>query len=64
VNEEFEGSGRDLILRYYSDIRLEGLRKTTQDLGQDFRSPGRDLNWRSLEYEAGVLSTRPRRCER
>jgi hypothetical protein len=27
-----EGSGRGVILRYCSDIRLEGLRKTTKTL--------------------------------
>jgi hypothetical protein len=32
-------------------------------LGQDSRSPGRDLNPGSPEYEAGVLITRPRRSE-
>jgi hypothetical protein len=42
-------------------ICLEGLRKTTKNLSQDSRSPGRDLNPGPPEYEAGVLTTRPRR---
>jgi hypothetical protein len=54
-----EGSGRGLILIYQSGICLEGLRKTTKNLSQDSRSPGRDLNPRFSEYEARVLATRP-----
>jgi hypothetical protein len=38
-----------------------GLRKTTKDLSEDSLSPGRDLNPRSPEYEAGALITRLRR---
>jgi hypothetical protein len=48
-------------LRYYPVICLEGLRKTTKNLSQDRRSLGRDLNPGPPEYEAGVLTTRPRR---
>jgi hypothetical protein len=48
-------------LRYYPGIRLGGLRKTTKNLSQGSRSPGRDLNPGPPEYEAGVLTTRPRR---
>jgi hypothetical protein len=48
------------ILKYYPGIRLEGLRKTTKTLNLDGRSAGRDLNPRSPEYKAGVLTTRPR----
>jgi hypothetical protein len=47
--------------RYYLGICLEGLRKTTKNLSQVSRSPGRDLNPGPPEYEAGVLTTRPRR---
>jgi hypothetical protein len=54
-------SCRDVILRYYPDIRLEGLRKRTGNLNQDSRSPGPDLNPGPPEYEAGVLTTRPQR---
>jgi hypothetical protein len=42
-------------LRYYPGICLEGLRKTTKNLSQDNRSPGRDLNPGPPEYE-GVFS--------
>jgi hypothetical protein len=38
-----EGSGRGLILKYYSGICLEGLTKTTKYLSQYSRSLGRDL---------------------
>jgi hypothetical protein len=57
-NDELEriwlSTGRGLILRCYSGIHLEGLRKTTKTLNQDTRSPG------PHEYEPGVLSTQPR----
>jgi hypothetical protein len=66
MNDELErkysgGSGRSLILMYYSGIRLEGLSKTTLNLSQGSRSPMRDLNPGPPEYEAGVLTTGPRR---
>jgi hypothetical protein len=51
-------------LRYYPGIFLEGLRKTTKALSQDNRFPCQDLNSGPTEYEAGVLSTRPRRSAR
>jgi hypothetical protein len=47
-------------LRRYPGICVEGLRKTTTNLSQDSRSPGRDLNPGPPEYE-GVLTTRPGR---
>jgi hypothetical protein len=50
----------ECILRHYPDIRLKDLRKTTKNLSQDRRSPGRDLNPGPPEYEAVVLNTRPR----
>jgi hypothetical protein len=34
--------------------------KTTKNLSQNNRSPGRDLNPVSPEYEAGILATQPR----
>jgi hypothetical protein len=43
-------------LRYYLDIGLKGLRKTTENFSLDSLSPGRDLNPRLTEYEAGVLT--------
>jgi hypothetical protein len=39
---------------------FNGLRKTTQNLTQDSRSPGRDLNLGPPKYEALVLTTRLR----
>jgi hypothetical protein len=59
VTDEFgkdlEGSGRGLILRYYTDIlRLEGLRKTSVGT-----AGLRDLNPRPPEREAGMLTIRP-----
>jgi hypothetical protein len=53
IGKDLEGSGCGLILRYYPGISLWGLRKTTKS--QDSRSPGRDLNSGTPEYEAGVL---------
>jgi hypothetical protein len=61
MGRDVKVSGRDLILRYYQVICLEGLRKTMKPLRQDSQSPGRDLNPGLPEYEAGVLTTRPRR---
>jgi hypothetical protein len=51
-----KGSGRGLIY----GTTPEGLRKTTKNLSQESRSPGQDLNRRTVEYEAGVLSSRLR----
>jgi hypothetical protein len=56
-----EGSGCGLILRCYTSICLEGLRKITKKLSQDSRSPVRDLNPGPRKYEAEVLTIRPRR---
>jgi hypothetical protein len=56
-----EGRCRCIILMYYPGIHLEKLRKTKINLTQENRSPGRDLNSKHSEYEAGVLNTRPRR---
>jgi hypothetical protein len=55
----WEGFGRsccDLISRYYSSIRMEGLRKAAKTLSQDSRSPGRDLNPGPPEYKARISS--------
>jgi hypothetical protein len=38
-----------------------GLRKATKDVSQDCRSADQDLIHRSPEYEAEILTTRPRR---
>jgi hypothetical protein len=48
-------------LRYYPGIFQAGLRKSKTKLSQDGRSPGRDLRLGPPEYEAGGLTTRPRR---
>jgi hypothetical protein len=50
-----EGSGGDLIYRYYPVIRLEELRKTTKNLSHDSRSPGRDLNLGPPEYDTYTI---------
>jgi hypothetical protein len=47
--------------RYYPSICVEGLKKAMTSLSQDSRSPGRDWNSEPPEYEAGVLTTQPRR---
>jgi hypothetical protein len=52
---------QEFNLRHYPSICLRVLRKTTKYLCQDTRSSGRHLNRDRLEYEAGVLTTRPRR---
>jgi hypothetical protein len=59
--KNLEGSGRDRILRYYPGMALEGLGKIRKNVSQDSRSLGRDLNAEPPEYEAGVLTTGPRR---
>jgi hypothetical protein len=60
IGKDLKGSSLGLILRYCPDIHLEGLKKP-QNLCQDSRSLGRDLKPGPPEYEAGVLSIRPRR---
>jgi hypothetical protein len=48
-------------LRYYHGILLKGLWKTKKNLIQVNRSPSRDSKQEPFEYEAGVLTIRPRR---
>jgi hypothetical protein len=60
TEKHLEESGSGLIFRYYPGISLEGLRKTTKNLNEDSRSPGRNLNLKSPEYEE-VLTTQTRR---
>jgi hypothetical protein len=38
-----------------------GTEENHENLSQDSRSPGRDLNQEHPEYKAGVLPTQPRR---
>jgi hypothetical protein len=56
VNDAVEGSGRGLILRYYSGMHLEGLRKTMKAVSQDSRCLGQDLNKKPAEYSSGMLT--------
>jgi hypothetical protein len=50
-----------LKVAYYPSIRPEEFRKTAKNTCQYSRSPGRDLKQNLPEYDAGVLTTRPRR---
>jgi hypothetical protein len=54
-------SGRDLILRYYPGICRRETEENHESLSYDSQSSVQDLNPRPPEYEAGVLSTLPRR---
>jgi hypothetical protein len=45
MNEKYvEGTGHGIILRYYSSICLEELRKATKHFSQDIWSLGQDLS--------------------
>jgi hypothetical protein len=59
-----EGSGRGVIVRYYTGVHLEEVRNTTKNLSQGNRYPGKDLNPGLPEYWTGVLTTRPRHSEK
>jgi hypothetical protein len=48
------GSGLGLILRYYTVIRLERLRKTMKNLTQDSWSPGPRFEPRTLPIRRSV----------
>jgi hypothetical protein len=61
IENNLEGRGRGLILRYSPGICLEGLREKTKNLSQDSRSLDQDLKPGPPEYEAGVSTTRSRR---
>jgi hypothetical protein len=43
IAKDFQRSVHGLILRYYTCIRLEKLRKTATNVSQDSRYSGRDL---------------------
>jgi hypothetical protein len=60
IGKNVKGSGRGLI-RYHPSIFLEVLSKTTKTLSQDSRSSDRELNPGPPEYEAAMITTRPRR---
>jgi hypothetical protein len=51
----WKGFGRKPL--YYPVMRLMRLRKAMENLSQDSRSPGQDLNPKPPEYEAGLLTT-------
>jgi hypothetical protein len=59
VGNGMEGSGSELTEGTVPAFALEGLAKTMKTLSQHSRSPGRDLNSGSPEYEAGMSTTRP-----
>jgi hypothetical protein len=52
---------RSSKFKVLSGIRLERLRKTIKDINSDSVYSGRDLSSVPPEYEAGVLTTPPRR---
>jgi hypothetical protein len=59
----WKGCGRKLPwpnLRNYPSIHLQWLRKAMKSLSHDSQFPGRDCNPQPREFEAGVLSARPR----
>jgi hypothetical protein len=56
----FGEKGCSIILRFYTDIRLDRQRKTTENLSQDSRSPGGDFNPAPPEYRVEVLTTQSR----
>jgi hypothetical protein len=61
IGKDKEESGRGLI---QGTIPVLSGGTEQNRLSQDSRSPGRDLNTGRPEYEAGVLTTRPRRSVR
>jgi hypothetical protein len=50
---------RAQILRYYLGIRLEELRKTTGNISQESRCPGRDSNQVPPEHKSDALPLEP-----
>jgi hypothetical protein len=61
IGKDLEESGRGLILRYYPGIFWKGLRKTTKYLSEKRWCSGKDFNPGPPQYEAGALTTQPRR---
>jgi hypothetical protein len=60
---KWKGFGRKRTWRHLKVLFQNspvGTEKTHENLNQYSRSPGRDLNPGPSEYEAGVLTTRPR----
>jgi hypothetical protein len=55
VIDELERTWKEVVLvwsRYYRSIRLKEPKKTTQNLNQDNRYPGRDSNQAPPEYKS------------
>jgi hypothetical protein len=64
VNDEMKIFGRKRSWPNFEVLSLyspEWTDKYYENLSQDSRSPGRDLNRKFLEYKAGILTTRLRR---
>jgi len=53
--KSLEGCGCGLILRDYSGLHVEGMRKTTKNLSHDSRSLGQDLNSGPPDYMSNYL---------
>jgi hypothetical protein len=64
IVKDVEGSSRGLILRYYPEIYLQGLKKTTKTLSQDSRYTGRGYRSLPPEYEVGMPTSGPWCSER
>jgi hypothetical protein len=61
IGKDLEGSGSGLVLSYCAEIRLEEMKNATNNFIQYSLSEGRNFNPGAPEYEARVLTTRPRR---
>jgi hypothetical protein len=59
--KDVEGSGHGLILRNQFQHLPGRTGENNEQLSQDSLSPGRDLNPGPPQYDAGVLTSRPRR---
>jgi hypothetical protein len=59
--KRFERKRSWSVLRYYPDICLDGLRKTTKYLNLHSRFAGKYLKPGSSEYETRVLTSGPQR---
>jgi hypothetical protein len=49
IGKDVKGNGGSLILKYYSTICLQGLRKTTKNISHVSRSPGQNVNLGTLD---------------
>jgi hypothetical protein len=55
-----ERRGRSIILKTLTQYSPDRTAENHENLSQDTRFPGRDLNQRPPQYKAGVLTTLPR----